>query len=89
MLRTWAGVRGKSFSEIAPYVHHEQALSRIAAVLSLTWLRDERALEPLRAATNDSDPLVRHAAYWSLQSLETLLSYSVSIPPLVTSYLLR
>ncbi len=89
VLRVWAGVRGKAFHEIAPRLRDEEPLARIAAALSLAWLRDERGLEPLREATNDADPLVRHAATWALGALEKALSYNVPIPPLVISFLLR
>jgi HEAT repeat protein len=89
VLRMWADVRGKSFHEVEPYLYDADRLKRIAAALSLTWLRDERALEPLRQATRDSDPLVRHAAMWAHDSLETLLSYNVPLDPLVISLLLK
>ena len=89
VLREWAGVRGKAFHEIEPYLRDVKPIVRIAAALSLVWLRDKRALQPLGKATQDADPLVRHAAEWALQSTETLLSYNVPIPPLVSSMLLR
>lgn len=89
VLRLWANVRGKTFDELVPRLHDETPLSRIAAALSMLWLFDPRALEPLRAATQDNDPLVRHAAAWAFDALETTLSFDVPISPLVTSAILR
>lgn len=89
VLRGWSGVREKTYESLLPRLTGETAIERIAAALSLMWLRDERALEPLRAATSDLDSDVRYIAQWSLQSLEKVLSYNLPVHPLVIQMLLR
>ena len=48
----------------------ESNLARAASALTLPWYGDERAINPLEAATQDADETVRRAAKWALQALQ-------------------
>jgi HEAT repeat protein len=48
----------------------ESNLTRAASALTLPWYGDERAINPLEAATQDTDEIVRRAAKWALQALQ-------------------
>ncbi len=89
VLRVWANVRGKTFDELAPHLRDEAPIARLAAALSLMWLGDKRALEPLWKAAQDADPLVHHAADWAYAALEKRLSYNQPLSDLVLSAILR
>jgi hypothetical protein len=52
----------------------ESNLTRAAATLTLPWYGDERALDPLKQASQDSDETVSRAARWALQALQKTLS---------------
>jgi hypothetical protein len=53
----------------------ESNLTRAAAALTLPWYTDEGAAEPLKQATQDSDEIVRKAAVWALDALQTTLRH--------------
>ncbi len=53
----------------------ESNLTRAAAALTLPWYTDEGAVEPLKQATHDSDEIVRKAAVWALDALQTTLRH--------------
>jgi HEAT repeat protein len=48
----------------------EPNLVRAAAALSLPWYADERAIDSLKGATQDTDEIVSKAARWALQALQ-------------------
>jgi HEAT repeat protein len=88
-LRQMGNVRSRDYRDLATDLQSQNPITRIAAALSLMWLSDRRGIESLQHATHDSDPLVRHAARWSLQALETVLSYNVPMFPMMVNYMLR
>jgi hypothetical protein len=51
----------------------ESKLARAASALSLPWYADERAVDPLKQATQDADEIVSRAAKWALQALQKTL----------------
>ena len=53
----------------------ESNLRRAAAVLTLPWYTDERAVEPLEQARQDPDEIVRTTATWAFQALQKTLLY--------------
>jgi HEAT repeat protein len=52
----------------------ESNLTRAAAGLTLPWYGDERVIDPLKQASQDSDETVSRAARWALQALQKTLS---------------
>ena len=48
-------------------------LTQSAAALTLPWYGDERAIDPLNQATQDSDEVVSRSAKWALQALQKTL----------------
>jgi HEAT repeat protein len=52
----------------------ESNLTRAAATLTLPWYGDERAIDPLKQASQDTDETVSRAARWALQALQKALS---------------
>jgi HEAT repeat protein len=52
----------------------ESNLTRAAAALTLPWYGDERVIDPLKQASQDSDETVSRAARWALQALQKTLS---------------
>jgi HEAT repeat protein len=51
----------------------ESNLTRAASALTLAWYVDERAVDPLKQATQDADEIVNRAAQWALQALQKTL----------------
>ena len=51
----------------------ESNLARAAAALTLPWYVDERAMDPLQRAAQDSDQIVSTAARWAFLSLQKTL----------------
>jgi HEAT repeat protein len=89
VLRQMGNVRSRDYHDLITALQSPNAVTRIAASLSLLWLCDRRGIEPLREATQDADPLVRHAAQWSLNALQTVLSYNVPMFPMLINHMLR
>ncbi|HKG54122.1 MAG TPA: HEAT repeat domain-containing protein, partial [Anaerolineales bacterium] len=48
-------------------------LAQSAAALTLPWYGDERAIDPLNQATQDSNDVVSRSAKWALQALQKTL----------------
>lgn len=51
----------------------ESNLARAASALALPWYLDERAIDPLKHATQDADETVSKAAKWALRALQKTL----------------
>ena len=51
----------------------ESNLTRAASALTLPWYADERAINPLEQAKQDTDETVSRAAKWALQALQKTL----------------
>jgi HEAT repeat protein len=51
----------------------ESSLARAASALTLPWYADERAIDSLKEATQDTDEIVSRAAQWALQALQKTL----------------
>ena len=51
----------------------ESNLTRAAAALTLPWYADERAIDLLKQASQDSDETVSRATRWALQALQKTL----------------
>lgn len=54
-------------------LNSESNLARAASALTLPWYVDERTIDPLKQATQDSDETVSRAAKWALQALQKVL----------------
>ena len=52
----------------------ESNLARAASALSLPWYVEERAVDPLKQAAQDTDEIVSKTAKWALQALQKVLS---------------
>ena len=89
VLRQMGNVRLRDYHELATASQSPNPVTRIATSLSQLWLCDARGVEPLRQATHDVDLLVRHAAQWSLNALQTVLSYNVPMFPMIINHVLR
>jgi len=53
----------------------DSSLQRAGAALSLPWYTDERAVAPLKQATQDPDDVTNRAARWALRALQKAISY--------------
>jgi HEAT repeat protein len=51
----------------------ESSLARAASALTLPWYADERTIDSLKEATQDTDEIVSRAAQWALQALQKTL----------------
>jgi HEAT repeat protein len=60
-------------SRLMELLQAESNLARAASALTLPWYVDERAIDPLKQATQDSDEIVSRAARWALQALQKTL----------------
>jgi HEAT repeat protein len=61
-------------SRLIELLKGESKLTRAASALTLPWYADERAIDPLKKATEDADEIVSRAAHWALQALQKTLS---------------
>jgi HEAT repeat protein len=90
VLRKLAKVHERDFNGVSAHLNSDDAVARMAAALSLMWLRDARAMDELKPLLKDDDADVRHAASWSRRALEEVLSYDQPEPtPMMIQFMLR
>jgi HEAT repeat protein len=61
-------------TRLMEWLKSESNLARAASALSLPWYGEERAIDPLKQAIQDSDEAVSRSAKWALQALQKTLS---------------
>ncbi|MBV9865452.1 MAG: HEAT repeat domain-containing protein [Abitibacteriaceae bacterium] len=90
-LRRMAGVQDKTLNSLVWQLSHNADIVRIAAALSLPWLHEDRALEPLLQATYDSSPQVQRAAKWAMDTLQIILGWNIPTPhhPMMVQMMLK